>query len=214
MAESPIIVIGGSSVLRGLDSEYQNECSEWQARCQAVHARFKKKTSCDTRHEIVYEYTNWYEEQPGGNMKSVGKTEPDYKKYYPPEPKRGHCFSFREYDGDVLLERKDYIASQAVFKRCLAFPIETCLNLNHLLYRNPLSVSLSVREDMRISGGSPGETGQKIRTANRNFDLPGECQVKGGGDCASCAREECPCWNNSCYSCAYVDECPIGDDEI
>lgn len=191
MNDTPIIVIDGSRILRSLDLEYQRKCSEWHAQCQAVHARYKKKTSRTVKNGKEYESTNWYVENGNGGLKSVGKVEPDYKKYYPPEPKRSFSFSFREYAGDVLIEQKDYNSNQAIFRNCLAFPIEACLNLNHPLYKNPLSVPLSVRNEPYIS---VEEAGQKKRTGNRNFDLPDECRINGGGDCENCQHEDCPDW--------------------
>jgi hypothetical protein len=161
MTGRAIIVIDGGRILANLDSEYQRKCSEWHGLCQAVHARFKKKTSRTTKGGKVFEYTNWYEENGNGGLKSVGKEEPDYKKYYPPDPKRSFSFSFREYGGDVLLEEKDYNANQSLFRNCLAFPIEACLNLTHTLYKNPLSVPLSVRNESGISARYSGEAGQK-----------------------------------------------------
>jgi hypothetical protein len=166
MTGTAIIVIGGSRILANLDSNYQRAYSEWHAQCLAVHARFKKKTSRTVKNGKEYESTNWYEENGNGGLKSVGKEEPDYKKYYPPEPKRRYSFPFRGYDGHALLEEKDYNANQVLFLDCLAFPLEECTNRIHPLYKNPQEAVNSVRSPGTISARSSGETGQKKQIEN------------------------------------------------
>ena len=126
-----IIVINGHEVLAGLDESYKWKLEEWKGKCASVRAGFKQKTSRSKKNGKVYESTNWYEEQPGGGLKSVGKEEPDYTKYYPPEPKPPILFKYREYDGHVLLEEKDFTVILALFKDCLVFRLDDCKNLIH-----------------------------------------------------------------------------------
>jgi hypothetical protein len=133
MAGAAIIVINGQEVLAGLDESYKWKLEEWKGKCASVRAGFKQKTSRSKKNGKVYESTNWYEEQPGGGLKSVGKEEPEYSKYYPPEPKPPISFNYREYEGHVLLEEKDYTANQKLFKDCLAFNLELCRNTSHPL---------------------------------------------------------------------------------
>jgi hypothetical protein len=117
-------------------------------------------TSRTTKGGKVFEYTNWYEENGTGGLKSVGKEEPDYKKYYPPAPKAGYSFPYKEYGRHVLLAEKDYNANQAVFRTCLAFPLDGCQNRIHPLYKNPQKEVNSV-QDREVSSARSLEPAQK-----------------------------------------------------
>ncbi len=128
-----VIIIGGAPVLAGLNREYDMNHRIWESQCAGVRASFKKKTSRKGK----YEYTNWYREKSGGGLQSVGKEEPDYSKYYPPEPKPAHSFNAQEYSGHLILEQKDYEANQKLFKDSLVFKLEDCQNFGHPLYKNP-----------------------------------------------------------------------------
>ncbi|HMB46285.1 MAG TPA: hypothetical protein VKL21_10725 [Candidatus Methanoperedens sp.] len=137
MADNAIIVIDGIRILSDLESEYERKHSEWKIQCSAVHARFKKKTSRTKKKGKEYEYTIWYEEQPGDGLKSIGKEEPDYSKYYPPEPKPSGFIEFQEYvqeyEGHLLLTERYYQNYKTIFKDCLVFRLAECLNNNHPL---------------------------------------------------------------------------------
>jgi len=189
MADTAILVIDGSRILAELNHQYERNRYEWEIQCSAVKARFKQKTSRTTKNGKVYESTNWYEEQPGGGLKSVGKEEPDYSKYYSPEPKPVYSFGFNEYDGHVILEEKDYKANQALFRDCLAFRLEECVNFSHPLYKNPQKAIDSVRKAGVSSARSPGKVGQKRDPVCFGDDE----RCLGDGDCDNCEHnDECP----------------------
>jgi hypothetical protein len=175
MADTPIIVIDGSRNLAKLDSEYERKHSEWHILCSSVRAGFKKKTSRTIKNGKEYESTNWYMEQPGGGLKSVGKEEPDYSKYYPPESKHAYSLKFQEYEGHVLLEEKDYMANQALFRDCLAFRLEECMNFIRPLYKDPNKAIKTGRKSKgRITAKS--FTGDETLSTPNSVTLPDELE--------------------------------------
>lgn len=175
MADTPIIVIDGSRILAKLDSDYERKHSEWHLLCSAVRAGFKKKTSRTIKNGKEYEYTNWYMEQPGGGLKSVGKEEPDYSKYYPSEPKPLIMFKFQEYWGHVLLEEKDYIANQTLFRDCLVFKLEECMNYIHPLYKDP---NKAIKTGRKSKGRNTAKsfTGDELLPTPNSVTLPDELE--------------------------------------
>lgn len=199
MADTQIIVIDGNHILARLDSEYERKYSEWQLLCSAVRAGFKKKTSRTIKNGKEYESTNWYMEQPGGGLKSVGKEEPDYRKYYPPKPKPACSFGFQRYDEHVLLEKKDYEANLKLFKEYLAFPLEECQNRIHPLYKNPQKALNSVSQQGMKSEISSGINGQKkdYPSCKTEKDEKGRCIVLTGMTCPVLCCREC---RDSCNS--------------
>lgn len=137
MADTEIIVINARDVIATLNRNYERERHEWECKCAGVRASFKKKKSRKEKNGTVYEYTNWYRETSGGGLESVGKQEPDYAKYYPPEPRPAISFKCKEYEGHVLLDEKDVMENQELFKKYLAFRLDDCRNLAHPLYMDP-----------------------------------------------------------------------------
>ncbi|KAB2942397.1 MAG: hypothetical protein MPEBLZ_04510 [Candidatus Methanoperedens nitroreducens] len=128
MADMAIIVINAKTILADLDRKYQCQMVEWKSQCLSMHSNFKKKTSRSNKNGKSYESTAWYKIKPGGGLESVGKEEPDYSKYYPPEPKPAYSFKFQKYEEHVILNIKDYEANLKLFKDCLAFNLELCRN--------------------------------------------------------------------------------------
>lgn len=166
-----IIVIDVHQVIASLEESYTMQHTIWGNECASIRAGFHKKTSRSKKNGKEHESTNWYMDTPAGGLKSVGKEEPDYTKYYPSEPKPSISFKFQRYGDHILLEEKDYQENWKLFKDCLAFPLKMCVNR-----------------------AFPLEEFKSPRTGNRNFDLPEECQIKGGGDCENCAHDDCPDW--------------------
>lgn len=54
----------------------------------------------------------------------------------PPEPTLKQLPA-TEYEGHLVMEKKDYEANGKLFKEFLAFRLEDCKNLIHPLYANP-----------------------------------------------------------------------------
>ena len=186
MADTAIIVINGAPVLDNLNSEYAWKHEQWINECASVRARFHKKTSRSQKGDKIYEYTNWYQET-GSGLKCIGKEEPDYSKYYSPEPKPAISFQSPGYGEHIVLSQKDYEANQKLFNDCLVFKLEGCLNYIHPLYRNlEKALKDSVREHGVSSERSPRGAGQKD-------DL---------------------CFNEGdCDNCEHNDECPVSAEE-
>lgn len=136
MADTAIIIINAKTILADLDRKYQCQMAEWKSQCLSVHSNFKKKTSRVIKSGKPYESTAWYKIKPGGGLESVGKEEPDYSKYYPPEPKPAYSFKSYSWEEHVILNIKDYEANLKLFKGCLAFNLELCRNVNHPLVKN------------------------------------------------------------------------------
>jgi len=181
-AENKIIIVGGAPVLASLNREYNWKYGEWKNQCASVHARFKKKTSRSQKNGKEYEYTNWYEETAAG-LKSVGKEEPDYSEYYPPEPKPAVTFKAAEYNGHLILEHKDYEANSKLFKDCLIFSLEDCKNLLHPLYKNPEKALKDSVRSPGVSSGTISDHGMTEKDDNCRSD----------GDCGECEyQDECP----------------------
>ncbi|MCX9011315.1 MAG: hypothetical protein OIN66_09350 [Candidatus Methanoperedens sp.] len=179
-----VIVIQGAPVLTGLYREFEWKHREWEAECNGVRARFKKKTSRSNKNGQIYEYTNWYEET-GSGLKSVGKTEPDYSKFYPPEPKLPYSFEYNEYEGHIIISQKDYEANQKHFKDCLVFGLEEGLNRSHALYKNP---EKALKDSVRKPGVSSGRSAVSMETEKGTIDM-----CLGDGDCDNCEHsDECP----------------------
>ncbi len=192
VAETPIIVINASPVLASLNRSYQYKLDDWKAKCASIRAGFHKKTSRSQKNGHVYEYTHWYIEKPGGGLQIVGKEEPDYTKYYPPEPKSECSFKADEYEGHLIMDEGDYLENQKIFKDCLAFPIEECENFNHPLFVDPEKAINSVRNSRNSSEGSRGTVRQKRDPA----------QIDDG------------CFNDGdCDNCEHNDECPVMAEE-
>lgn len=184
-----ILVINGYEDIVALEESYIQKHTIWGNECASVRAMFKKKTSRKEKNGKLYEYTNWYRETSGGGLESVGKQEPDYKKYYPPEPKPAYSFAFKEYEGHVILEEKYYLENQKLFEECLAFRLEECQNRIHPLYANPdKAIKDSVRKSGVISARSSGNAGQKRDPACIDDGCLGD-------------------WD--CDSCEHSDECPV-----
>ncbi|HEY9245683.1 MAG TPA: hypothetical protein VIO11_02440 [Candidatus Methanoperedens sp.] len=84
---------------------------------------------------LLYEYTKWYRVKDDyGGLECIGDMEPDYKQYFPPEPKPRYDFRVQHYDGHILIDSKDYEGSCALFENCLAFRMGDCQNRIHPLY--------------------------------------------------------------------------------
>lgn len=176
----PVIIINAAPILEELDADYLDERLRWEQQCKVIEGQFRKKTSRSVKNGKEYEYTGWYQIKPDGGLESIGKDAPDFKKYYPPEPKPKYLFKFKEYDGNVILDEKDYLANQKTFKECLVFMLEECLNYTHPLYKNIDKALDSVRNGAGISARSPGKAGQKNTCVN-------------DGDCDSCEHNDrCP----------------------
>lgn len=165
IADTKIIVINGMRTITGLYREYEMEHDIWGNKCASVRASFKKKTSRKGK----YEYTNWYREKSGGGLECVGKEEPNYTKYYPPEPKPPYSFEVLEYEQHLIIGLKDYEANLKLFKECLAFGLEDCKNLTHPLYKNPEKALSSVR--------APGVNSARSQISGRTETI--ECHEKG-----------------------------------
>ncbi len=102
MAGTAIVIIRGASVIASLNREYTWKHQEWEGMCASVRASFKKKTSRMVKGDKEYEYTKWYRMKGDCNgLECVGKEEPDYKQYYPPEPKPAVSFKGAEYEGHL-----------------------------------------------------------------------------------------------------------------
>ncbi|MDD3840091.1 MAG: hypothetical protein PHP06_05900 [Clostridia bacterium] len=178
-----IIVIDGLRVIQLMDSEYGIEHMTWERACAEIRKRFRQKTSRSIKNGTEYESTRWYQMLPGGGMKSTGSAEePDYKKFYSPEPEpryrfpvwiSEHCLHTDEH---IIVDEKDYRDNEKLFKDCLVFELDDNLNYLHPLYKNP-NKNLSVR--VPLSAGHTGmdrkETRCDDKTANadpEDFDDP------------------------------------------
>lgn len=203
--ENKLIVIDGLRVIQLLDIEYGIEHMTWERSCTQIKKSFKKKTSRSTKNGKKYESTRWYQVHEDGSMQSTGSPEePDYSKFYSPEPKLKYGFTIwvteSRLHGDehIVIEEKDYKDNLKIFKDCLVFRLSKCENYMHPLHANPdkvLSVRVpnaagsagmdrmdSVRNSGRISAGSSGRGGQN--------------------------KDEC--WNDGdCDNCEHSDECPV-----
>lgn len=184
MGNTAIIIIRGAPILASANREYEWEHRQWEAECSGVRARFHKKTSRCKKGGKEYEYTNWYQET-GSGLKSVGKEEPNYAGFYPPEPKPPYSFKAVEYDGHLMLEKKDYEGNLKLFKDCLVFELEDCKNFEHPLYKNP-GRALKDKGSVRKPGVSSGRSAISEETENEDM-------CRGDGDCDECEhQDECP----------------------
>ncbi len=189
MKKDLIVVIGGGDIIASMDREYAMDLSIWGDRCAAVKKGFKKKTSRMRKGDTEYEYTKWYRIKGDyGGLECIGDKEPDYKNYFPPEPKpkygfKDHC-SRLEY-GNILISSKDYDDNRAIFKECLAFRLEDCQNYSHPMYKNP-EKTLKDRGSVRAPGVSSARSAVSGGTEKEDMCL-------GDGDCDECEhQDECP----------------------
>jgi hypothetical protein len=189
MADTAIVVINGYKVIHMLEEQYIQESVAWKVKCAAVRAGFKQKTSKTIKNSKGYESTSWYMVKPDGGLKSVGKEEPDYSKYYPPEPKPAYSFKFQRYQDHIVLEEKDYLANQKLFEDCLVFALEECRNYSHPLYANPQKA---------VNGHNTG-----LLCSNAEKDGGGACSHLRGMNCGVLCCRQCP---DDCASrCAVAD---------
>lgn len=161
---APVIIIGGIRVIEYLDSEYVRKHGQWECECAAVHTEFKQKTSRTRKNGKEYESTSWYRINPDGSLKSIGKEAPDFKKYYPPEPKPPYSFeAFKTRDGHIIIEQKDYQENQNLFEDCLVFSLPSCMNQTHPLYKN---TEKALKDSVRHIRSSWAGSGITRRTEN------------------------------------------------
>lgn len=194
MADTAIVVINAYNVIAGLEEQYIREHTTWGNQCAIVRRGFRQKTSRSVKNDKEYESTIWYKVNLDGSLESVGKEEPDYSKYYPPEPKPTYSFKFQRYQDHIILEEKDYTANQTLFRACLAFALEECRNYIHPLYANP---------DKALKGDSVRKGGVSSVGS----------QISGGTEKER--RLGCKCWNEGdCEMCSRSDDCPENSEDL
>ncbi len=182
-----VIVIGGGEIINSMDREFTIDLSMWGDQCAAIKAGFKQKTSRMQKGEKTYEYTKWYRIKGDGGLECIGDREPDYRQYFPPEPKQKYDFKVRHYEGGhILIDSKDYEGNRSLFKDCLAFRLEDCQNYLHPLYKNPEKAIDSVPN--------------RGASSKRSLSKPGQ-------------KKEDICLNDyDCDVCKYSDDCPEGHE--
>lgn len=210
MADTTIIVINAKTILSDLDREYQCQMAEWKSQCLSVHSNFKKKTSRSNKNGKSYESTAWYKIKPGGSLKSVGKKEPDYSKYYPPEPKPAYSFKSYSWEEHVILNIKDYEANLKLFKDCLAFNLELCRNASHPLIKNPQKAMDSIKKRFANDGGHIYEMKDSVWTCG--VSSAGSPWEPGQTGVPISPGENC-LGDGDCDECEHQDECPVGAEE-
>lgn len=183
-----VIVINGMQILASLNRGYEFNHDQWASQCAAVRAGFKKKTSRSTKNGKVYKTTLWYKLKSGGGLESVGKNEPKYEEYYPPEPKPGYDFEVLDFEKHLIISQKDYEVNQKLFKDCLVFSLEDCKNMMHPLYKNP-------EKALKDSVRKPGVSCVRSQSASRT----------------EYAEEELPEMPEECNECDLRDEYPECD---
>ncbi len=157
--KEPVLIIGAGRVLADLDWQNEKALSEWRSQCASIRASYKQKTSRMVKGDKEYEYTKWYRIKGcSGSLESVGSEEPDWKKLLPPEPKPKEIPAV-EYNGHLIMEKKDYEADSKTFREYLAFMLEDCINHIHPLYANPDKALDSVRRGGGAAGRSQASGG-------------------------------------------------------
>ena len=197
-----VVVIEGLRVIESLDSEYLIEHLTWERACAHIRNSFRQKTSRSVKNGKEYETTRWYRVHEDGSMKSTGSAEePDYSKFYSPEPKPRYGFKVcilnpilrgKEH---IVIEEKVFLENQKLFKDCLVFKLSDCQNRIHELYANPKKC-LSVRVPKE-----PGSSGKDRRLIEMAIAKGGSVDwdkvhsnCLNDGDCDNCeVLYHCPC---------------------
>lgn len=135
--KEPVIIISANGVLERQCIHFEMAHRDWGMKCRNIRASYKQKTSRMVKGDKEYEYTKWYrvKDDNTGGLECIGDTEPDWKKLLPPEPKPERLPAV-EYEGHLVMEKKDYEANSKLFKEYLVFKLEDCTNFIHPLYKN------------------------------------------------------------------------------